>query len=273
MGDNRPVGILDSGLGGLTAVNAMKRTMPEESFVYVGDTARVPYGEKDVDTIRGYSREMIGFLRKRGVKAVIVACGTISSNVMEDMWKEFDLPIIDVVRPGIDYCLNLCGSSSTRIGIIATEAAIKSGFFQRILGEKNPSADVEAMACPLLVPLIEAGLGNHTITEQVVKAYIYHWQENPLDALILGCTHYPLIAPVIQKTLGETVLIDISAAAMEAAKEYFSQNGLLAQKSPPDFSVYENSHQFYVSGDVEKFNDMAGQITGMKVESQKVFWE
>jgi glutamate racemase len=267
MGDNRPIGILDSGLGGLTAVKAMLKALPGESFIYVGDTARVPYGEKDVDTILSYSREIIGFLQKQNVKAVIVACGTISSNAIENVREEFDLPIIDVVLPGIESCLRLCeGRGKYRIGVIATEAAIKSGFFQRKLKESKLLPEVEAMACPLLVPLIEEGWGKHVVTERIVQAYVRKWQEKPLDMLILGCTHYPLLTPLIQRSLKDTVIIDIAAAAIETTREYLAENNILAEP-------HKITRQFYASGDVEKFNDMAGQILGIKIEAQKVCWK
>ena len=262
--DKGPVGILDSGLGGLTVVNAMAASLPNESIIYVGDTARVPYGEKDVDTIRLYGRQIIGFLQKKGVKAVIVACGTISSNVIEELREEFSgLPLIDVVRPGIDACLQ---NPAKRIGVIATEATVKSGFFQKKLREKAPEAEVDVRACPLFVPLIEEGWADHIIAAKIVKSYLKDWQDNPIDSLILGCTHYPLLSRVLGKVLKDVKQIDMAVATVETAKKYFSENGMLSE------AAKNKSEEFYVSGDVEKFNGMGRQITGIKIAAQKVTW-
>ena len=261
--DNRPIGIFDSGLGGLTVVNAMKDALPDESFVYVGDTARIPYGEKDVDTLHSYGRQIVSFLEKEGVKAIIVSCGTISSTVIEDLREEFRLPLIDVAYPGIESALE---QVKKRIGIIATEATIKSGFFQKTIKEKNPALDVEAKACPLFVPLIEEGWPNSVVTARVVEAYLRDWQENPIDTLILGCTHYPLLSSAIQQVLGDVPLIDMSIAAVKNTHKYLIENGLLKKSS-------EISRKFYVSGDTEKFNYMGKQITGLPTHAQKIYWE
>ena len=262
--DNRPIGIFDSGLGGLTAVNAFVKALPRESFIYVGDTARIPYGEKDIDTVRLYGRQIMQFLQKKNIKAAIVACGTLSSNVIQDLRDEFSIPIMDVVNPGVDACLRL--QNLQRVGVIATEATIKSGVFPGLLHEKNPNIEVEAKTCPLFVPLIEEGLAEHPISKCVVEAYFSDWIKNPLDALILGCTHYPLLTPVLKQVLGNTTQIDMSVVALEKVRKYLEDNNLL-KKSNEKFS------KFYVSGDVEKFNDLGQQITNMQISAQKVFWE
>jgi len=267
MNDNRPIGIFDSGLGGLTVVNTMAKMLPNESFIYVGDTARVPYGNKNKETLKSYASQIVRFLQNKDVKAIIVACGTISSNVMDDLWEAFDLPIIDVVRPGIEACLQLCKEQNKkRVGIIATEATIKSGFFQKVLKEKNPSLDVEAKACPLFVPLIEEGWTNNAVITQVANAYMRDWQINPIDALILGCTHYPLLAPLFKQILGDAAQIDMSAATLQTTLKYLTENNMLKTSS-------EITSAFYVSGDVKKFNKMSQQITNMPISAHKVIWE
>ena len=281
MGDDRPIGIFDSGLGGLTVVNAMAKALPKESFIYVGDTARVPYGGKDADTIRDYGRQIVDFLQKKDVKAIIAACGTISSNAMEDLWKEFDLPIIDVVRPGIDACLKLCKEKNKkRVGVIATEATIKSSFFQRSLKEKNPSLVVEAKACPLFVPLIEAGLANNTDAAQIVKDCLKDWQDNPVDILILGCTHYPLLTPILSKVLENTAQVDMAVATVEVTAKYLTENNMLKKFGKANNEGHgssnafaETSNEFYVSGDIKKFNDMGQQITGTSINAKMVYWK
>jgi len=261
--DNRPIGIFDSGLGGLTAVNAFVKSLPGESFIYVGDTARIPYGEKDIDTVRLYGRQIMQFLQKKNIKAAIVACGTLSSNVIQDLRDEFNIPVIDVVNPGVDACLRL--PNIKRVGVIATEATVKSGVFPRLLKEKNLNIKVEAKACPLFVPLIEEGLAAHPMSRCIVEAYLADWQKNPIDALILGCTHYPLLSSAIKNTLPDTVLIDISAATLEVASKKLKKKSLLNNSE-------EFTREFYSSGDTNKFNQLARQITGMHVDAKKVFW-
>lgn len=262
----KPIGVFDSGLGGLTVINALMAAMPGESFVYVGDTARTPYGEKDVDTLRSYGRQIVSFLLEQDVKVVVAACGTISSTVVEDLRREFNVPIIDVVRPGIDAAL---GQAKKRLGVIATAATIKSGFFQRTIKEKNPQLEVEAKACPLFVPLIEEGLEGHDLAVPIVRAYLKDWQDEPvLDTLILGCTHYPLLAPALRQVLPDTTLIDMAVATVGETRKYLEKNNLLNCNLSNELK--DVSRKFYVSGDVEKFNDMGGRITGLHICAEKV---
>lgn len=245
------LGIFDSGLGGLTAVNALQKALPAESFIYVGDTARLPYGGRDKETLLSFGREILKFLQGRNVKAVIVACGTISSNVMDELRREFaGLPLIDVasalrLEPG-----------RRRVGVIATEATANSGFFQA----KLPGAEV--IACPLFVPNIEAD----TITEAIVADSLARWLDSPPDVLVLGCTHYPLIAPIISRLMADTVLIDMAEAAVRETGVFLRENNLLATATGEVF------HEFYVSGDTEKFGSMASRITGTKVTAHKINW-
>lgn len=252
--NSRPIGIFDSGLGGLTVVNALVKALPTESFIYVGDTARMPYGEKDANTIRAYGRQLVNFLRKKNVKAIIVACGTVSSNTL---WEP---PIIDVVRPGIDACIRL---NKKRVGVIATEATVRSGFFQKMFKEKDPSLDVDVKACPLFVPLIEEGKVGHDVIKPIVKAYLRGYLQKPVDVLVLGCTHYPLLSPVLSEILGDIPLIDMAIATVESAQNYLTENNLLSKSQ-------ETSHEFFVSGNVEKFNELGKHITGLPIKAQKL---
>ena len=251
---SRPIGIFDSGLGGLTVVNALMKTLPAESFIYLGDTARMPYGEKDANTIRTYGRQLVNFLQQKNVKAIIAACGTVSSNTL---WEP---PIIDVVRPGIDACIRL---NKKRIGVIATQATVNSGFFQRMFKEKAPSLDVDVKPCPLFVPLIEEGITGHGVIKPIAKAYLQDYLTNPVDALVLGCTHYPLLAPVLSEILGDIPLIDMAIATVESTREFLSENDLLNESSEP-------SYEFFVSAHVGKFNELGKQITGLSIKAQKL---
>ncbi|MCL2016130.1 MAG: glutamate racemase [Defluviitaleaceae bacterium] len=283
---NSPIGIFDSGLGGLTAVNALKTLLPAENFVYVGDTARVPYGGKDVDTLRLYGKQIIAFLQDvHNVKLIIVACGTISSNVMADLRKMFAVPLIDVVLPGIAACLQFCKQHNKRkVGVIATEATIKSGFFQRKLAENNEidKADIiqlQTAACPLFVPIIEAGLANTVISQQIAAAYLHKWsdfsqnqqnQQNStnlidlIDTLILGCTHYPLLSEQIQQILPNVHLIDMAQAALVETNNYLTIHKM--HKNSVDKNI---TNKFYVSGDISKFNAQASKITGLTVAAER----
>ena len=262
MADSRPLGLFDSGLGGLTAVNALARTLPKESFIYVGDTARTPYGQKSVDTLLTYGRQIIDFLANENVKAIVVACGTISSNVMNNLWDEFKLPIIDVVRPGIEEALK---QAEKRIGIIATAATIKSGFIQKSI-EKNSALEVTAKACPLFVPLIEQGKYDNPITYSIADMYLQEWKENKIDTLVLGCTHYPLLHEPITNVLGNINLIDIADAAIQSTRDYLKNNDMLNESG-------NVSHKYYISGDVEKFNEIGAKIIGRSLKAEKIYWE
>ena len=264
--DNRPIGILDSGLGGLTAVNALRAVLPNESFIYVGDTARVPYGEKDVATIHMYANQLIQFLQDKGVKAIVVACGTISSNVNLDALP-FNFPIIDVVRPGVKACLGI--PNLNRIGVIATAATIKSGIFPKMLKEENPRLVIEALACPMFVPLIEGDFAERKLSHHIAEAYLGEWQKNPIDALILGCTHYPLLSPIFQKILPNTILVDIAQATIEYTKKFLTKNGMLNNHSGNS----EVKNEFYASGDITKFNKMSRMITGLDIDTKKINWD
>ena len=289
---DRPVGIFDSGLGGLTVLNSMKTVLPGESYIYVGDTARLPYGEKDAETLLAYGREIIRFLQEKEVKSIIVACGTISSNVMDNLRSEFNMPIFDVVCPGIDAAIALTTSPHSahtaaissdginkkkRVGIIATAATVKSGFFQRKLMEKNPSLEVEAIACPLFVPLIEKGWSEHALAGPIVENYLNIWKVNPIDTLILGCTHFPLLTQNIKRVLNDVVLIDMAVSTTEVVRDYFIENNLLNEDSfvISDKTCLDRNHyteknvEFFVSGNLETFNDMGSQITGYNISAQK----
>jgi len=265
MMDNRPIGVLDSGLGGLTVIKAMQKFLPDESFIYVGDSLRAPYGDKDRDTILSYGRELLGFLKRRRVKAVIIACGTISSNVFEEVKAGFDIPIIDVVRPGVKAGIKLCQKKGKeRLGVIATEATINSGFFQKLLGESGIEARYKA--CPLLVPMVEAGMATHTVTKKVISAYLKDWKNESVDALLLGCTHYPILSEPIKDFWKELTLIDMADSAVKECKRMLKQKDMLSDGS-------KVKQVFNTSGDAVRFGMLGTSVIGNRVVAKKIEWK
>lgn len=207
--DRRPIGVFDSGLGGLTAVRELARLMPEEDLIYFGDTGRVPYGGRSRDTIVKYARQDVNFLRSFDPKAIVIACGTVSANALEILQQETAVPVLGVVDPAAHAAA--MASKNGRIGLIGTEASIRSGAYERSLAVLRPDAQVVPKACPLFVPLVENGRfrTGDAVAELVVSEYLAPLKEAGVDTLVLGCTHYPLLREVIAAYMGSSVtLID-----------------------------------------------------------------
>ena len=184
-----PIGVFDSGLGGLTVAHAIMRQLPAESIIYFGDTARVPYGPKSPDTVRRYSHEIAAWLLDQGVKAIVVACNTATAHALPMLERELDVPVIGVVEPGARAAV--AASHSGRIGVIATAGTIRSGAYVRAIQAEAPDAIVAARACPLLVPLVEEGWTEHEATRAIAREYLTPFMNGEVDTLVLGCTHYP----------------------------------------------------------------------------------
>jgi glutamate racemase len=239
--DNRPIGVFDSGVGGLTVVREIQKQLPEESLIYVGDTARVPYGGRDRETLLTFGRELIGFLKNRGVKAIISACGTTSSNGFDILQKENPgLPLFDVITPGVEACVE---SGAARVGFIATEATVRSGLFARLVHEKCPTVNVSMRACPLFVPMAEEGWVNNLVTQAVAETYLDGWN-GQIDALVLGCTHYPLLMGVIGQVLHGTRIIDMADYTVRKAKQYLLENGMTkGTGEPPVYKLYATGYR------------------------------
>lgn len=255
MKQNAPIGVFDSGVGGLTVVKEIMSALPQESIVYYGDTARVPYGSKSAETITAYSRQIAKFLMTQEVKAIVVACNTASALALEIIKAEFDVPFIGVVKPGAKMAAQ--ATQNKRIGIIATEGTISSGIYEKFLKATSPEVEVFGKACPLFVPLAEEGWLNDTVTKQVAERYLAELKEKQVDALVLGCTHYPLLRGVIGEVMGDGVTL--VNPAYETAKELtyvLEDNHLLknAEDAQPPI------HKFYVSDGAEKFRRFANSI-------------
>jgi len=215
MANRQPIGVFDSGIGGLTVLKELLGQLPGESFVYFGDTARVPYGTKSADAVKRFTRESVRLLLDRGVKMVVIACNTASSEVLPAFESEFDVPIVGVIEPGVRAAV--AATKKRRIGVIGTPGTIRSGAYQKKIVARLPDAVVISQACPLFVPLVEEGWIDTPVTRLVAKEYLRVYEKASIDALVLGCTHYPLLKPVIQDTVGAGVeLVD---SAIETARE------------------------------------------------------
>ena len=224
---NAPIGVFDSGVGGLTVAREIMRQLPEESMIYFGDTARVPYGTKSKDTIVRYSRQIVNFLLSKGVKAVVIACNTASALALADLQDLYNVPIIGMVQPGAVAAMN--ATKNKNIGIIGTNATIKSGQYGQYLRKLDPSVTVVTKACPLFVPLVEEGLIDDRITEDMVSRYLREFKQYDIDSLILGCTHYPLFREALERYFeGGVKIIDSAEACAESARAFLDENSIAA---------------------------------------------
>lgn len=227
--DDRPIGVFDSGLGGLTAVSEIRKILPSENIIYFGDTSRVPYGGRSRETLLKYARQDVRFLRSFDIKAILIACGTVSTNALSELRAENDLPILGVVEPACVRAARI--STGGRIGMIATAASVRSGAYEKRIHELRPDARVTARACPLFVPLVENGRyrPGDAVVETVAEEYLAPLRAEGVDTLIMGCTHYPLLTDVIAKTMGPDVeLVNTGAEAAWELKRTLEQTGLAA---------------------------------------------
>ncbi len=243
---NAPLGVFDSGVGGLTVVRALMDVLPGESIIYLGDTARVPYGSKSPETIRKFAVEDTQFLLSKGVKAVVVACNTATAHAMPVLQSMFRLPIIGVLEPGVEA--TLADPHCQRVGIIGTAGTIKSCAYQHALAMKRPDLQIYAEATPLLVPLIEEDWIDHPATKMIVKEYLKPMLDRGMDTLVLGCTHYPLLKPLLAKILNNKVrLVDSAVVCAEHVKRLLKEQELLrTAKGKPKLELYltDLSEQF-----------------------------
>ncbi len=226
--DDRPIGVFDSGVGGLTVLKALKTRFPYESFVYLGDTARLPYGSKSPHTIRKYGEQVLDFLIRRDVKALVVACNSASTTLPEKEWN--GLPLYTVILPGAQTALKY--STHKKIGIMGTRATIQSEAYQKALLKLNPEVELFASACPLLVPLAEEGWTEDPITNLVVFRYLSEFQRNHVDTVIMGCTHYPILKLAIGKVMGPQVhLVDSGEALADQLEHDFKTGRVVRARS------------------------------------------
>jgi len=258
-----PVGVFDSGIGGLTVAHEVIRQLPHESVLYFGDTARVPYGPKSPDTVRRYSREIADFLRGEGVKGIVIACNTATAHALSALRDEFDMPIVGVVEPGARAAVAV--TTGGRIGVIGTVGTIKSGAYERAIRAINPDVFITARACPLFVPLVEEGWTDHDATRLVAREYLAPLVAANIDTLVLGCTHYPLLKPLLRDVLGPDVRLIDSAeeTAAETARTLAASNLAAASDADP-------TYRFVASDDPLQFLQLGQRFLGDAIEGVEI---
>lgn len=260
-----PIGVFDSGVGGLTVVREIMRQIPNESICYFGDTARVPYGSKTKETVTKFSRQIVRFLKTHQVKTIVIACNTASAYALDELEKEIDIPIIGVVRPGAKVAAEV--TQNGKIGVIATEATIGSQIYTRYIKAINNNVTIYGKACPLFVPLVEEGLWQDPVTDEIAKRYLSELIDIGIDTLIMGCTHYPLIRSTIGRVIGEDVtLVNPAYETALELKAMLRDRGLLNQEAP---KLGSNQYQFYVSDAAGKFKQFANSIIKYGILSAK----
>jgi glutamate racemase len=257
-----PIGVFDSGLGGLTVAQAIMHQLPTESLIYFGDTARVPYGPKSPETVRRYSHEIAGFLLEQGVKAIVVACNTATAHALPMLEAELPVPVIGVVSPGARAAVK--ASKTGHIGVIGTEGTIRSGAYVKAIHAESPGAVVTVQACPLFVPLVEEGWNDSEATRIIAAEYLAPFSHDEVDTLVLGCTHYPLLKRVIGETIGRAVrLIDSAEETAADARRMLDEHGLASTGATA-------SYRFVASDDPAQFLQLGQRFFGDALERVEI---
>jgi glutamate racemase len=258
-----PVGVFDSGIGGLTVAHEVIKQLPHESVLYFGDTARVPYGPKSPDTVRRYSREIADFLRDQGVKSIVIACNTATAHALTALREQFDMPVIGVVEPGARAAVAV--TTRGRIGVIGTVGTIKSGAYERAIRAIDSDVFITARACPLFVPLVEEGWTDHDATRLVAREYLEPLIAADIDTLVLGCTHYPLLKPLLREVLGPDVRLIDSAeeTAAETARTLAAANLTASGAADP-------TYRFVASDDPLQFLQLGQRFLGDAIEGVEI---
>ncbi|MEG2513547.1 MAG: glutamate racemase [Acetivibrio sp.] len=252
MSNHSPIGVFDSGVGGLTVVREIMRQMPSESIVYFGDTARVPYGNKSQNTVITYAKQIVKFLNTKNVKAIVVACNTATAFALDYLQQESPIPILGVIKPGAKAAFE--STKNKKIGVIGTEGTINTGIYTKYLTSIDRNIEVFPKACPLFVPLVEEGLLYDSVTVEIAERYFSELKGYGIDTLILGCTHYPLIRHTLQKVIGDKVsLINPAYETAKSLKSVLEVHQLLSCQS-------QAVHQFFVSDSAERFKAFANTI-------------
>ena len=260
MQSDAPIGVFDSGIGGLTVVRELMRQLPHEDIIYFGDTARVPYGPKSPETVTRYAHEITSFLRDQGVKNVVVACNTATAHALDSLREHFDLPITGVIEPGARAAVR--ASIARHIGVVGTQGTISSGAYGRAIHALDDDIEVTARACPLFVPFVEEGWLDHAAINLVAEDYLAPLRDIGIDALVLGCTHYPLIKPVIARAVGPEIrLIDSAEETAGEVARLLTQNDL--RHAPRD----EAPRRRFIASDVpEQFRNVGKRFLGAAID-------
>ncbi len=255
----RPVGVFDSGVGGLTVVSQLFRILPQEDIIYFGDTAHLPYGSKSKEVVTRYSLDIANFLKAQKVKIIVVACNTASSFALSSLREKIELPVIGVIEPGAQAAIDT--TRNFKIGIIGTEGTINSRAFEEALRRMDRNVKVFSQACPLFVPLVEEGWLDKPETSQIAEKYLSPLKDKGIDTLILGCTHYPLLKELLARIMGQEIsLIDTAEATAKAVEKKLGERNLLRKGSRK--AVYK----FFVSDDPEKFLQLGRRFLGKNME-------
>ena len=259
--DNRPIGVFDSGLGGLTVLSELMEGIPNESMVYFGDCGRTPYGVKSRDTIVKYTFQDIRFLLNQDIKMVVIACNTASAFSLEAVRKEFkNIHIIEVIEPGAKAAVKV--TKNKKIGVIGTSGTILSSVYEKAIHKIDDTIEVYSKACPIFVPLVEEGWWDNDIAMRTAEEYLIPLKENDIDTVVLGCTHYPLLAKIIARVLGNQV--NLVSSAVEITK--------VVKNIISDKNIWRNEHiqpvyRYYTSDSIEKFENFGGLILNRKISS------
>ncbi len=264
---NAPIGVFDSGLGGLTVAREIMRNLPRERIVYFGDTARVPYGNKSKPTVVRYSRQIVRFLMQQEIKAIVIACNTATALAIEEVKEEAGIPVIGVVEPGAVTAAAV--TKNKQVGVIATRATTSTNAYAKAIHRIDPEINVISEACPLLVPLAEEGWIHDRITDEIIMRYLDDLLEHDIDTLILGCTHYPLFRSEIRKLVGDK--ITLVNPAYETAKEL--ERMLAARKLANEAPMNPDDpypYRFFVSDEAERFTEFANSILPVDVKNARI---
>jgi len=263
-----PIGVFDSGIGGLTVVKEIFHNLPNEKIIYFGDTARVPYGNKSKETVIRYSKQIASFLVSQNVKAIVIACNTASALALEALQETVDVPVIGVVEPGSKAAVKV--TKNNRIGVIGTVGTVKSRLYDKYIRELNRDAMIVGKACPLFVALVEEGMIDDPVTIEMIHRYLDEMiTKEDIDTLVLGCTHYPLLRKIIKREVDKLIpqgmqegieLVNPAYETSLALKELLAEKGLLN-----DTPINVTDHKYYVSDDVESFRHFAKDITGLEI--------
>lgn len=255
----RAIGVFDSGVGGLTVLKALMQRLPDESTVYLGDTARVPYGTKSAEVVTRYSVKNADFLRDQGIKLLVVACNTASAVALPALRAHLDIPVVGVIEPGAEAAVARV-LPGTPVGVIGTPGTIRSGAYQRALEALRPGVPVDVQPCPLFVPLAEEGWLEGEVPSLVAREYLRRFAGGSVGALVLGCTHYPLLKDVIAQTVGEQVaLVDSAEATAEATAALLTREGLLATAGT------EPVHRYFVTDVPDRFAVVGARFLGRPI--------
>lgn len=258
-----PIGIFDSGMGGLTVLKEVMRVLPSESTIYLGDTARVPYGIRSAEAVIRYTHESMSFLLTKNIKMLVIACNTASAVSLEEIKKHCPVPVIGVIGPGARAAVK--ATRTGRIGVIGTEATIRSGSYVKAIGQISRNAKVVGLSCPLFVPLAEEGLVRGDIAELTARKYLSKLKGKDIDTLLLGCTHYPLLKPTIARVMGGGVrLID---SAIETAKEIQATLDASGDAARPGRAA---SRRYFVTDGPEKFRTLGSRFLGRRIDGVRI---